>query len=354
MRVLYDYQAFMQHLGGISRYFSELIQALSRLEDFEGALPRMFSDNEYLHQKKILLTRRHFKGKVRIMTALNRLSAPKALRGDFDVFHPTYYDPYFLKYLKRPFVVTVHDMIHELYPEHVRDDGTAANKPLLCQRASRIIAVSDSTKNDLCRLLSVPEEKVVVIHHATSMHYVDSPRLIERPYLLYVGGRSGYKNFAVLLEAAGLVLPRHGVDLVCAGGGEFSRMEFDVMKERGIVDRVLHFPAPSSSQLTSLYHFASVFVYPSLYEGFGLPLLEAFSCGCPVVASRISSIPEVAGTAAELFEPRSAASMAAAIERVLADPSRSRNLVEAGRARLRLFSWENAAAKTLEVYRSAS
>jgi glycosyltransferase involved in cell wall biosynthesis len=353
VRVLYDYQAFMQRRGGVSRYFSELIRALQRIEDFEAVLPDIFSDNEYL-PGRTFLTRSHFKGKVRIMTVLNRLAASRALRCDFDVFHPTYYRPYFLKSLKRPFVVTVHDMIHELYPEHVRDDGTAANKRLVCQRASRIIAVSENTKNDLCRLLGVPPAKVAVIHHATSLRYDDSPRLIERPYILYVGVRSGHKNFTALLEAAALVLPRHGVDLVCAGGGDFSRPELDMMKERGIADRVLHFEALTSSQLTSLYHFASVFAYPSLYEGFGLPLLEAFSCGCPVAASRNSSILEVASEAAELFDPGSVESIVTAIERVLTDMPRSAHLVQAGLKRLRLFSWEKAAAKTLEVYRKAS
>jgi glycosyltransferase involved in cell wall biosynthesis len=126
------------------------------------------------------------------------------------------------------------------------------------------------------------------------------------------------------------------------------------MREHGIADRVRHFKALSAGQLTSLYHFASVFVYPSLYEGFGLPLLEAFACGCPVAASRSSCIPEVAGDAAEIFDPRLVDSVAAAVERVLCNPSRSRQLVEAGMARLSFFSWEKTAAKTLEVYRKAS
>ena len=354
MRVLYDYQAFMQRRGGVSRYFAELIDAMSRMEGFETSLPPIFSDNEYLAGRKTLLTRGSFRGKVRIMTALNQVFAARALRGDFDVFHPTYYRPYFLKSLKRPFVVTVHDMIHELFPAYVRDDGTAANKRLLCRHASRIIAVSDNTRNDLCRLLAVPPEKVTVIHHATSLRYDDSPRLVERPYILYVGERSGYKNFAALLEAALLLLPRHGVDLVCAGGGDFSRAEMETMKMHRIADRVRHFEGPTAPQLASLYHFASLFVYPSLYEGFGFPLLEAFSCGCPVAASRSSSIPEVVGPAAELFDPGSIESVAAAIGRVLDSPSRSAELAQAGITRLRSFSWKSSAQKTLDVYRAVS
>jgi glycosyltransferase involved in cell wall biosynthesis len=310
VRVLYDYQAFMQRRGGVSRYFSELIDALGRLDGFEAALPEMFSDNEYLRQKRTLLTERHFKGKERIMAALNHFSAARALRSSFDVFHPTYYRPYFLNALRKPFVVTVHDMIHELYSEHVRDDGTSRNKRLLCQKASFVIAVSANTKNDLCRLLDVPPDKVAVIPHATSLRFDGSPRLVDRPYLLHVGGRSGYKNFAALMDTAALILPKHDLDLVCAGGEDFSRAELAALREHGIADRLRHFKGLSSGQLTSLYHFASVFVYPSLYEGFGLPLLEAFACGCPVAASATSCIPEVAGNAAELFDPGSTDSIA--------------------------------------------
>ncbi|MGA2612706.1 MAG: glycosyltransferase family 1 protein [Spirochaetia bacterium] len=354
MRVLYDYQAFLQRRGGVSRYFAELIGALSRMDGFEATFPVIFSDNEYLEKRRFLLTRRHFKGKIRIMAALNRFSAVRALRTEYEVFHPTYYRPYFLRSIQRPFVVTVHDMIHELYPEHVRDDGTAANKRLLCNRASLIIAVSANTKKDLCRLLDIAPEKVTVIPHATSLTFNGSPRMVDRPYLLYVGERSGYKNFETFLQAAALLLPRHDLELVCAGGGNFSRVESGAFRQHGIIDRVRYFTTLSSAQLANLYHFASVFVYPSLYEGFGMPLLEAFACGCPVAASASSSIPEVAGEAAELFDPRSIDSVASAVEKVLCSPSRSRQLVEAGAARLTYFSWQKAAAQTLEVYKKAS
>lgn len=218
MRVLYDYQAFLQRQGGIPRYFVELIGALEEI-GVDARLPKLFSDSEYLEYGMTFLTRRHFKGKEKILNALNRIRAARALKGDFDLFHPTYYSPYFLKALKRPFVITVHDMIHELFPsDYIRDDGTARNKRIVCEKASRIIAVSTNTKNDLCRLLNVPEAKVTVIPHATSLRYDGGPRVFERPYILYVGARSGYKNFATMLEAAATILPRHGVDLVCAGG----------------------------------------------------------------------------------------------------------------------------------------
>jgi glycosyltransferase involved in cell wall biosynthesis len=355
LRVLYDYQAFMQRQGGVSRYFAELLGALKGMEGFEALLPRFFSDNEYLASRITFLTQRHFKGKERIMGALNRIGAVKTLRANFDVFHPTYYRPYFLKALKRPLVITVHDMIHELFGSvNIRDDGTAKHKRILCDRAARIIAVSANTKKDVCTLLGVPEEKVSVIPHATNLRYAGGPRLHDRPYALYVGTRSGYKNFSNLLEAAATVLPRHGIDLVCVGGGTLSSPEKESIRECGLSERVFHIPSPTSEQLSSLYYFASVFCYPSFYEGFGIPLLEAFACGCPVAASSTSSLPEVAGPAAEYFDPRSVESISSAIERVVLDRSRASELVRAGTDRLGSFSWKESAIRTLQVYREAS
>jgi glycosyltransferase involved in cell wall biosynthesis len=355
MRVLYDYQAFMQRAGGVSRYFADLIGALNDIDGFEGVVPPFFSDNEFLESRMTFLTGHHFKGKERIMGAVNRMREGHELKQPFDVFHPTYYHPYFLPRLRRPFVVTVHDMIHELFSgEQVRDDGTARNKRKLCAGAAKIITASQRTKADLCSLLRIPETRVRVIPHATRLRYSGEPRLVRQPYLLYVGARDGYKNFATFLKAAGQVLSRDGVELVCVGGGIFTRTERDAMRTNGLSGRVHHFLAPASAHLASLYHFASLFCYPSLYEGFGIPLLEAFSCGCPVAASNTSSIPEVAGDAAELFEPGHADSIAAALDRVLSDSVHAACLVAKGSRRLRSFSWERSARQTLDVYREAS
>ena len=355
MRVLYDFQAFLQVHGGVSRYFAELMAALSEIDGFEARVPVMFSDNEYLGQGLPFLTRRHFKGKERIMAAFNTLQASRTIRDSFDVFHPTYYRPYFLEALKRPFVITIHDMVHELFsPGYVRDDGTSRWKRVLCERSSRIIAVSANTKRDICDLLNVPEEKIVVVPHATRMRFAGGPRLHEKPYLLYVGSRSGYKNFPAFAEAAATVLPRFGLDLLCAGGGRLTREEKEILRSHGLMSRFRHFLSPRTPELASLYHFASGFCYPSLYEGFGLPILEAFACDCPVAASSVASIPEVAGQAAEYFEPRCAESIAAAIQRVIGCPSRACELRAAGRARLEAFSWRDSALKTYSVYREAA
>jgi glycosyltransferase involved in cell wall biosynthesis len=127
----------------------------------------------------------------------------------------------------------------------------------------------------------------------------------------------------------------------------------DLIRTHGLSERVIHFSAPSTEELSSVYHFAAVFCYPTLYEGFGIPLLEAFACGCPVAASSTSSLPEVAGWAAEFFDPLSVDSIAAAVERVVLSPSRSRELIAEGSDRLRSFSWSDSALKTIQVYRDS-
>ncbi len=133
MRVLYDHQAFRQTYGGMSRYFVELIKALQAMDGFEPCVPRYFTDNEYLPTRRTFIVPRHFPGKTRAAGILNRTISHRALRTGFDLFHPTYLDPYFLSQVLTPFVVTVHDMIHEIFNESdVREDGFGM--PLLSHR----------------------------------------------------------------------------------------------------------------------------------------------------------------------------------------------------------------------------
>ena len=287
------------------------------------------------------------------MSALNRRISLRSLRFPFDLFHPTYFQSYFLPRVKTPFVVTVHDMTHDLFGnEHVRDDGTRLNRRVLCEKAAKIIAVSQATKNDLCRLLEVPESKVAVIHHGTSLEYHGEKCPHPGKYLLYVGERSGYKNFNFLLSSLADVLRRERLDFVCVGSHAFSGNENALISRMGLGQHVSHTNVSTSGELASLYHFASALCYPSLHEGFGMPLLEAFACGCPVVASSIPSFREVAGAAAEYFDPEDASGIASSVEKVVRDSQRATDLIEMGCQRLKVFSWEKAARSTLEVYRS--
>jgi glycosyltransferase involved in cell wall biosynthesis len=244
-------------------------------------------------------------------------------------------------------------MIHQIYSEpEVRDDGTRKNTRTLCEHAAQIIAVSNNTKMDLCRYIKIPEEKVSVVYHATNLCYRGEPRYHQRPYLLYVGVRAGYKNFLFFLSAISRLLDQANLDLICAGAESFNREERQALCALGIERRVRHVLIQSSQQLSSLYHFADAFCYPSLYEGFGIPLLEAYACECPVVISSAASFPEVADEAAEYFWPTDQQSIVSAVERTL-NPARRAQLICLGKKRLKRFSWQQSAMRTLEVYRAA-
>ncbi len=171
--------------------------------------------------------------------------------------------------------------------------------------------------------------------------------------MLYVGERGGYKNFQFFLSAAAPVIRTEQLYLLCVGSRPFAGDEKALMNRLGVRGSVHHISVTTAGELASLYHFASALCYPSLHEGFGIPLLEAFACGCPVVASTIASSQEVAADAAEYFDPKDPSSARSSVERVVLDPKRCEELVRRGRERLKLFSWERAAKATLEVYKAA-
>ncbi|MDP9052031.1 MAG: glycosyltransferase family 4 protein, partial [Acidobacteriota bacterium] len=176
-----------------------------------------------------------------------------------------------------------------------------------------------------------------------------NPRL--RPFLLYVGSRLTYKNFERLLEAfAASPLLKNDFDLVCFGGGAFTSKEISLFQQLGLSDECCCQVSGDDATLAALYGSARAFVYPSLYEGFGIPPLEAMSFNCPVVCSGLSSIPEVVGNAAEMFDPYDPESIQKAIERVATDEVLRETLVSRGRERVKQFSWERCAKETLDVY----
>jgi glycosyltransferase involved in cell wall biosynthesis len=366
MNLLYDHQIFdLQRYGGISRYFSELMRVYAATGEpgFQLACP--YTTNAYLWGAPFLhlntpLTRKCFRGSGVVNNLLarrcNRPAAVQALRrGDYDLFHPTYYDPYFLHHLGgKPFVLTVHDMIHERYSDcYPHDDPTAGWKHLLAERASHIIADSFSTKADLLEFCRVPEGKISVVHLACSLQPPDAdtprPHLPEK-YLLYVGERRGYKNFSFAVRAlAPLFRDNQDLRLVCVGGGPFGEDEASLFSELGLHNRCLQ-RRVHDRELAAVYAGAVALVFPSLCEGFGIPVLEAFACGCPALLAGRSSLPEVGEEAALYFDPENSDDLLWQAARLLNDPALAESLVTAGRERARQFTWERTAAETRAVY----
>lgn len=266
-----------------------------------------------------------------------------------------------------PVVVTVHDLIPYVLPQTCSRkylERFLARMPDICARSALILTVSYHTRKDLCRILGVPETKVVVIPEAPEPCYHPRPfaeanaLAAERygltgPFLLYVGGFSPRKNLATLLSAYAAVrsdLPDHP-PLVLAGGLDPSGQRLvDRVRDLGLAGEVVFPGFVPLADLPYLYRAARLFVYPSLYEGFGLPPLEAMACGTPVIASRESSLPEVVGNAGILIDPYDEDELAAALLKVGSDPETRETLRQQGLKRSRTFSWRRTAAETLLAY----
>lgn len=280
---------------------------------------------------------------------------------DCDVFHPTYFEMLSggdIRRAKAPVVLTVYDALHELYPDLADPGGEQRTwKKALIPVADHVICISENTKRDVMRLFGVPAERISVIHLASDLTPPEAgpgKRSLEPPYFLYVGHRYDYKNVPRLLAALTLLRRRWPDVQLCFTGTAFSDAERQDLTDRGLGQAVRHAGRVSDAQLADLYAQAVALIYPSLYEGFGFPLLEAMRCGCPVVAANTSSLPEVAGDAGLLFDPLDSEAMAQAMERVLADGALRADLIERGRRRELNFSWEKATAQTVAVYRAVA
>jgi glycosyltransferase involved in cell wall biosynthesis len=369
IRILIDPQGFlMQRYGGVSRQMIEFYTRFLANENFEIRCPVLYSENQYLAEAKLaprffsFFHKIRFRGKGKLLHyTLDKCSFKMVIaelkRQQFDVFFPTYYyDTYFLKYLKqKPFVVTIHDMIHELFPEYFSQDRSMINnKLILMQHAARIIAVSQNTKNDILKLYPfLDADKIDVVHvcHSIAPEYKEVKDLPEN-YILFVGSRRAYKNFKLLAEAISPILKSDpALILLCAGGGAFSGEEKKWLEENGLTNKVIQRNF-FTDELASYYKKARLFVFPSAYEGFGLPVLEAMYFGCPVVLTNYSSFPEVAGDAGIFFELNNKEDMAKKVLSILNDESLRQEYIEKGKLQVEKFSWTNTAKKWEQTMKS--
>jgi glycosyltransferase involved in cell wall biosynthesis len=250
-------------------------------------------------------------------------------------------------------VITVHDLIHErmphLFPRH---DRTRERKEKAIQAADHIICVSEYTRGELTKIYGVAPERTSVVHHGCNPPpaMVDTAPRSDRPYILYVGARDGYKNFEAILQAlSGSKLSR-SLDVVAFGGPPWTMRDASLVRRNGLLEGRVRYRSGQDEDLAGLYRRAEALIVPSFVEGFGLPILEAMSLGCPVICSGTTSLPEVAGDAAQYFDPGDPSSIAAAIESVVGNARRREDLVRRGSARVLDFSWERTAAKTRDVY----
>lgn len=373
MRICVDISPAVHRRAGLGRYAQKLLEHLLRLDD----------ENQYLvfyHQPRRAVVSPPLDSLPRLTFPTSakpwRMSVLLAhflripmdrLLPDVQIFHAT---DHLLPPLRRARTVfTIHDLIFRFYPQYhlpLNRWFLSLMIPRFLQAADAIIAISHHTKRDVMRLYGVDEAKIQVIHEGVDADFRPQPpeRIAEvrgrhhlpRQYILYVGTIEPRKNLGALLEAYLLLKQRaRGVQvpkLAIVGkkgwlyGGFFRRL-----RETGLEKETVLTGYVPDEDLPAIYSGALFFVYPSFYEGFGLPVLEAMACGVPVICSQASSLPEVAGEAALLVNPHDVGELAEAMMRLLTDEEMRRRLRGEGLKRAALFTWEEAARRTLRVYR---
>ena len=352
------------HLGspGLGRYTRNLVEQLLALDSgFEYLLVHR-GDHPYYHDKPHLRVR-----DVGVKILGKQVLVPLQLAGrGLDLVHDTYHFPPFLAPSAYRRVMTIADTTPFFLSTHTWRNRLAHHLLVrrLAHRAHHVVTISESSRQDIVRLLAIPPERVSVTYLAADERYrpLDDPertrtvrarhRLPER-FLLYVGTLEPRKNLSRVIAAFQRVADRvRDCSLVLVGPRGWKDAEVLAaarpLEEQGRLVRLGQVP---EEDLSALYGLAEALVYPSLYEGFGLPVLEAMQCGCPVITSNVSSLPEVAGDAGLLVPPDSVQAIAGAMERVLSSAELRAAMGERGIKRARRFSWRRCAEETLDVYR---
>jgi glycosyltransferase involved in cell wall biosynthesis len=254
--------------------------------------------------------------------------------------------------IKKPYIVTVHDLIVFKFENVDRKKEQMEAMERIVQNARRIIAISEHTKKDLIEVLKVNPEKIDVVYHGFNRFAIDNTENQYGRYLLYVGARPGYKNFSNFIKAfRDISVKDRSLKLICTGA-PFSKSEVEELRNMNLLEKSIAIGV-DEKKLNELYSHALAFVYPTMYEGFGMSILEAFANGCPVCLSNTSCLPEVAGNAGIYFEPDNPDSIASAITRTIYDKSFSAEMIAEGKKRLQNFSWEKCARQTIESYKRA-
>jgi glycosyltransferase involved in cell wall biosynthesis len=359
-----------QAKGGISRLFSEILPRMCEMNDSlhislltQGRLRQSLPKHRHIKHCSVPTFERYLRPNRVWQSVLPKIKHFTynlwTGTGEGKIWHSTYYamPEKWAGYS----VATVHDMVFELFPQFYSGpnfDSFRRRKRLSVQQADAVICVSDTTRQEVLRLYELDADKVYVVPNACSdvFRRLDSTEVpasiqIEQPFLLYIGNRARYKNFDLLAKAYSLWPRRKEFTLVLVGARPISESERQLMAKLAIEKQVKLLEDADDETLCRLYNSAALFVYPSLGEGFGIPLLEAMVCGCPIAASRIPSTVEVAGDCPAYFDPTKEDDLINALDAALSE-GRNCERVQAGLERVKSYSWDKTAAQTLEVYRS--
>lgn len=361
MKVAIDSQIFsLQRYGGISRYFYNIIANSINDSKINLKVSAPYYINEYLNTQSC-----NFLGSSKKINCNDRFRRPLkyfnemiSLR-DFksfspDIIHETYYSSIYPYSNKSRRIITIHDLIDfefkDSFPIH---NFNKFWKEKAIKNADHIICVSQYTKSKLQEYFALPEDKVTVIHHGISTTiptFTQVTKKISYSYLLYVGQRWGYKNFNSFIESfSRSSFLKDNFKVICFGGGEFTSEEYIKLNSLNLESNVIQISG-NDSVLNDLYRQASAFIYPSLSEGFGFPILESLSNDCPVIASNQGSIPEILGENGIYFDPKDIESIKFVIENSLNDSLFLQNNINLTKSRCSLFTVEKSVSETHQCY----
>jgi glycosyltransferase involved in cell wall biosynthesis len=356
VRVAFDEQIFaIQEYGGISRLFAELAKQFTGNPAFDVALEPMHAPiiNGYVLGHLDLERDLDVWNAESTWKSLGRYFTRMRPKTEVDIIHNTFYLPHGLAgYPGAKRVVTVHDMIPEQMPQTRRRLDFITLKKRYVKSADHVICVSEYTRNDLLRTYGEIKAPISVVYHGVDPVFQPGAERIEgfpERYLVFVGNRGQYKDANVLIEAFAK-LNHSDLSVVFVGGGDFSRDEQRKLNDLGIADRVIQRSLPDYL-MPAAYGNAVLCVFPSRFEGFGLPALESMACNTATVLANATSLPEVGGDAARYFSPGDAIDLAGVLAELLSDQAQVEALEKAGLQRSREFTWHASAQATADAYR---
>jgi glycosyltransferase involved in cell wall biosynthesis len=362
MRVLYDGFIYkIQAAGGINRYLANIIGRLPA--DWTPVLTAQetrqlaFPNHPRLELKPFPLP--YFRPKRVSEWCAERFFASLESQRDLSLIHSVFHFSLTGNrpvWRRAPVLLTIHDMIAEIFSEDLDPHGIEATvKRQAVEAADALICISENTRKDFLERIRFPEDRIFVIPLASELTgemAMGNEPVPEHPFFLFVGSRAIYKNFLRLLIAFAQVAEKWPDVELCIVGGPFDATERGLLDALKIRNRVRNLGRLPDEHLAKLYRHSVALVYPSLYEGFGIPPLEAMACGTVAIVSNASSLPEVTGDAAILIDPKSVDEMIEAMLRVRDfGKSQRQELIDKGVAWASRFSWEETVRRTMEVYR---
>ena len=360
MRVALDEQIFaIQAYGGISRLFADLAKQFINEPGLDVELQPLNAPiiNRYVLDDEQVRAGLGVWEAGNAYTSLGRYFTRLQPRRGVDIIHNTFYLPHSLastRGAKR--IVSVYDMIPELMPATRRRLDLLTLKRRYVDRADHIICISEATRLDLLRVYPEVSAPISVVHLGVDPRFAPGGAplaVLPDDYLLMVGNRSQYKDATTLFHAFAAVAHEFPeMSLVCIGGGPLTRNELDLLKHLGIASRVRQQDLPDED-MPAVYGNARAFVFPSRFEGFGLPVIEAMACGVPTILANATSLPEIGADAARYFEVGNPDALATVLREVLGDGAVRDELRAMGVARARSFTWRRTAQETVAAYRSA-